>query len=64
MTFEGEIAKKEVSVTFETNMFCAMYLQDVETTFNRPHRNNDSGVRRQKISVFGQIARPFGEPVQ
>ncbi|KAM1584933.1 hypothetical protein ACFX1Z_037859 [Malus domestica] len=37
-----------------------MYLKDVETTFNCPHHNNDRGVRTEKLSVFGQIARPFG----
>ncbi|XP_050109451.1 uncharacterized protein LOC126588404 [Malus sylvestris] len=37
---------------------------DVETTFNRPQRNNDGGVRKEKLSVFAQIARPFGDPVK
>nr|CBL94159.1 putative transposase tnp2 [Malus domestica] len=36
---------------------------DVETTFNRPPRNNDEGVRKEKLSVFAQIARPFGDPI-
>ncbi|KAB2607434.1 hypothetical protein D8674_007151 [Pyrus ussuriensis x Pyrus communis] len=43
--------------------FCAMYLEDVETTFNRPQHNNDGGVKKEKLSVFAQIARPFGDPV-
>ncbi|XP_070677853.1 uncharacterized protein [Malus domestica] len=37
---------------------------DVETAFNRPQRNNDGGVRKEKLSVFAQIARPFGDPVK
>ncbi|KAB2622120.1 hypothetical protein D8674_024302 [Pyrus ussuriensis x Pyrus communis] len=41
-----------------------MYLEDVETTFNRSQRNNDGGVRKEKLSVFAQIARPFGDPVK
>ncbi|CAL8133906.1 unnamed protein product [Prunus armeniaca] len=32
--------------------------------FNRPQRNNDGGVRNAKLYVFGQSARPFGEPVR
>lgn len=27
-------------------------LQDVEMTFNRPHCNNDRGVKKEKLSVF------------
>ena len=41
-----------------------MYLKDVEMTFNRPHSNNDGGVRKEKLSVFGQSARPFGDPAR
>ncbi|CAN6586393.1 unnamed protein product [Malus baccata var. baccata] len=37
---------------------------DVEIAFNRPQRNNDGGVRKEKLSVFTQIARPFGDPVK
>lgn len=51
-------------VAFETNTFGAMYLQDVEMVFNRPHLNNEGGVRKQKLFVFAQIALPFGELVQ
>ncbi|XP_048425915.1 uncharacterized protein LOC108866272 [Pyrus x bretschneideri] len=36
---------------------------DVETTFNRSQRNNDGGVKKEKLSVFAQIAQPFGDPV-
>ncbi|BBH06523.1 hypothetical protein Prudu_018200, partial [Prunus dulcis] len=35
---------------------------DVETVFNRPQRNNDGGMRNEKLSVFAQSARPFGDP--
>ncbi|KAB2617587.1 hypothetical protein D8674_013456 [Pyrus ussuriensis x Pyrus communis] len=41
-----------------------MYLQDVETAFNRPLRNNDSGVRKEKLFVFAQITGPFGDPIK
>ena len=41
-----------------------MYLKDVETTFSRHPRNNDGGVRKKKLSVFAQIARPFGDPIR
>ncbi|XP_048430866.1 uncharacterized protein LOC125472887 [Pyrus x bretschneideri] len=59
---EGSLV--EAWVAYESLTFCAMYLQDVETTFNRPQRNNDGGVRKEKLSVFAQIARPFGDPVK
>ncbi|KAB2599488.1 hypothetical protein D8674_009759 [Pyrus ussuriensis x Pyrus communis] len=58
---EGSLV--EAWVAYESLTFCAMYLEDVETTFNRPQRNNDGGVRKEKLSVFAQIARPFGDPV-
>ncbi|XP_048422805.1 uncharacterized protein LOC103937304 [Pyrus x bretschneideri] len=59
---EGSLV--EAWVAYESLTFCAMYLQDVETAFNRPQRNNDNGVRKEKLYVFAQIARPFGEPVK
>nr|XP_028954003.1 uncharacterized protein LOC114822956 [Malus domestica] len=59
---EGSLV--EAWVAYESLTFCAMYLEDVETAFNRPQRNNDGGVRKEKLSVFAQIARPFGEPVK
>ncbi|KAI5348790.1 hypothetical protein L3X38_001677 [Prunus dulcis] len=37
-------------------------LADVETAFNRPQSNNDGGMRNEKLSVFSQSARPFGDP--
>ncbi|CAN6586007.1 unnamed protein product [Malus baccata var. baccata] len=35
----------------------------IQTTFNRPPRNNDRGVRKEKLSVFAQVARPFEYPI-
>ncbi|CAN6565937.1 unnamed protein product [Malus baccata var. baccata] len=46
---EGSIIQDWVS--YEELTFCGMYLKDVETTFNRPPRNNDG------------VARPFGDPI-
>ncbi|KAI5333562.1 hypothetical protein L3X38_023694 [Prunus dulcis] len=34
----------------------------VKTAFNRPQRNNDGGMRKEKLSVFTRSARPFGDP--
>ncbi|XP_050115699.1 uncharacterized protein LOC126593651 [Malus sylvestris] len=59
---EGSLV--EAWVAYESLTFCAMYLEDVETAFNRSQRNNDGGVRKEKLSVFAQIARPFGDPVK
>ncbi|CAL9021492.1 unnamed protein product, partial [Prunus brigantina] len=57
---EGSII--EAWVQYESLTFCGMYLKDVETAFNRPQRNNDGGMRNEKLSVFAQSARPFGDP--
>ncbi|VVA35509.1 PREDICTED: transposon CACTA En/Spm, partial [Prunus dulcis] len=57
---EGSII--EAWVQYESLTFCGMYLKDVETAFNRPQRNNDGGMRKEKLSVFAQSARPFGDP--
>ncbi|VVA40034.1 PREDICTED: transposon, partial [Prunus dulcis] len=56
---EGSII--EAWVQYESLTFCGMYLKDVETVFNRPQRNNDGGMRKEKLSVFAQSARPFGD---
>ncbi|BBH02210.1 hypothetical protein Prudu_012712 [Prunus dulcis] len=56
---EGSII--EAWVQYESFTFCGMYLKDVETVFNRPQRNNDGGMRNEKLSVFAQSARPFGD---
>ncbi|CAL8091525.1 unnamed protein product [Prunus armeniaca] len=47
---EGSII--EAWVQYESLAFCGMYLKDVETAFNRPQRNNDGGVRNEKLFVF------------
>ncbi|CAL2228637.1 unnamed protein product [Prunus armeniaca] len=57
---EGSIV--EAWVQYESLTFCGMYLKDVETVFNRPLRNHDGGMRNEKLSVFAQSARPFGDP--
>ncbi|CAN6578520.1 unnamed protein product [Malus baccata var. baccata] len=44
---EGSLV--EAWVAYESLTFCGMYLQDVETAFNRPQRNNDGGVRKEKL---------------
>ncbi|BBH05146.1 hypothetical protein Prudu_016453 [Prunus dulcis] len=48
---EGSIV--EAWVQYESLTFCGMYLQDVETAFNRP-QNNDGGMRKEKLSVFAK----------
>ncbi|CAL8119437.1 unnamed protein product [Prunus armeniaca] len=57
---EGSII--EAWVQYESLTYCGMYLKDVETAFNHPHRNNDGDMRNEKLSVFAQSARPFGDP--
>ncbi|CAL8175206.1 unnamed protein product [Prunus armeniaca] len=57
---EGSIV--EAWVQYESLTFCGMYLKDVETVFNRPQRNHDGGMRNEKLCVFAQSARPFGDP--
>ncbi|CAL8136469.1 unnamed protein product [Prunus armeniaca] len=59
---EGSII--EAWVQYESLTFGGMYLKDVETAFNLPQRNNDGGVRNEKLSVFAQSARPFGDPAR
>ncbi|CAL2271249.1 unnamed protein product [Prunus armeniaca] len=59
---EGSII--EAWVQYESLTLCGMYLKDVDTAFNRPQRNNDGGLRNEKLSVFDQSARPFGDPVR
>ncbi|BBG96744.1 hypothetical protein Prudu_005635 [Prunus dulcis] len=59
---EGSII--EAWVQYESLNFCGMYLKDVKTAFNRPQRNNEGGVRNEKLSVFAQSVRPFGDPAR
>lgn len=56
---EGSIA--EAYIANESITYCAMYLSSVETSFNRPQRNDDGGEKNETLSVFSQITRPFGE---
>ncbi|CAL2272024.1 unnamed protein product [Prunus armeniaca] len=37
---------------------------DVDMAFNHPQRNKDRGLRNEKLSVFAQSVRPFGDPVR
>lgn len=57
---EGSIA--EAYVVNEALTFCSMYLNKIETKFNRKERNDDalSTSQKAKLSVFSQAARPFG----
>ena len=59
---EGSIA--EGYTINEALTYCSMYLRDIETRFNRPERNTDYVKARpsSSISVFQQLARPFGKP--
>ncbi|KAK9074167.1 hypothetical protein SSX86_006764 [Deinandra increscens subsp. villosa] len=54
---EGCIA--EGYVVEEALSFCSMYLQDVQTRFNRPDRNEDVVVEKTKLWVFESKCRPI-----
>lgn len=54
---EGSIA--EAYIVNECLTFCSMYLEGVETCFNREERNIDMEIDRQ-LSIFSQKTRPFG----
>ncbi|XP_042980097.1 uncharacterized protein LOC122310279 [Carya illinoinensis] len=57
---EGSIA--EAYIHIECLTFCSMYLQDVETKFNRVDRNIDGGGEDtiDGFSIFNQHVRPLG----
>ncbi|KAL5724590.1 hypothetical protein ACHQM5_007830 [Ranunculus cassubicifolius] len=60
---EGSIA--EAYVDAECLTFCSMYLQGVETRFNREDRNFDGGQDEEQCTtfeVFSQNVRPIGKP--
>ncbi|CAL8162581.1 unnamed protein product [Prunus armeniaca] len=59
---EGSII--EAWVQYESLTFCGTYLKDVDMAFHRPQRNNDGGVRNEKLFIFAQSSRPFGDPVR
>ncbi|XP_012833478.1 PREDICTED: uncharacterized protein LOC105954353 [Erythranthe guttata] len=54
---EGSIA--EAYIVNECLTFCSMYLEGIETYFNKEERNMDIEVGR-KLSVFSHKTRPFG----
>ncbi|XP_012827605.1 PREDICTED: uncharacterized protein LOC105948893 isoform X2 [Erythranthe guttata] len=54
---EGSIA--EAYIVNECLTFCSMYLDGIETSFNKEERNMDIEVDR-KLSVFSQKTRTFG----
>lgn len=57
---EGSIA--EGYIANECLTFCSMYLEGIETRFNRDERNHDGGEREDntRLSVFSQSLRPLG----
>ena len=57
---EGSIA--EAYIDSECLTFCSMYLEGVDTKFNRKERNYDGGQGQQpeQLSIFGQHVRPLG----
>lgn len=55
---EGSIA--EAYISKECTTFCSMYLNGIETVFNREGRNDDGGDRGPGLAVFTQNGRPFG----
>ena len=56
---EGSIA--EAVVISEAITFCSMYMQNIETHFNRRPRNHvGDASNKQNITVFCQNCRPFG----
>ncbi|KAH7864015.1 hypothetical protein Vadar_024658 [Vaccinium darrowii] len=55
---EGSIA--EAYISKECTTFCSMYLDGIETVFNREERNDDGGDRAPGLAAFTQNVRPFG----
>ncbi|KAH7851746.1 hypothetical protein Vadar_016029 [Vaccinium darrowii] len=55
---EGSIA--EAYISKECTTFCSMYLNGVETVFNREERNDDGGECGPGFPIFTQNVRPFG----
>lgn len=51
----------EAYIVKECTTFCSMYLQGVDTVFNREERNDDGGKRGPRLKVFLQNVRPFGK---
>lgn len=55
---EGCIAERYIDN--ECLTFCSMYLNDVDTVFNRVERNNEMMDNSGEISVFSCRGRPLG----
>ncbi|GMP35949.1 hypothetical protein CsSME_00008210 [Camellia sinensis var. sinensis] len=56
---EGSVAEGYISKECAT--FCSMYLDGVETVFNREERNYDGGDNGPGLAIFTQNVRPFGQ---
>lgn len=57
---EGCIAERYIDK--ECLQFCSMYLNNVETVFNKVERNNEMMDDGGEISVFSCRGRPIGKP--
>ena len=55
---EGCIAERYIDK--ECLQFCSMYLNNVETIFNKPERNNEVMEHGGSISIFSSKGRPIG----
>ncbi|KAD4585795.1 hypothetical protein E3N88_23396 [Mikania micrantha] len=56
---EGSIA--EGYVADEALTFCSMYLEGMQTKFNRPDRNADAGIPKRQLHVFSSQCRPISK---
>ncbi|KAH7858626.1 hypothetical protein Vadar_025992 [Vaccinium darrowii] len=55
---EGSIV--EAYFSKECTTFCSMYLDGIDTGFNRGERNDDGGMRALGLVTFTQTTHPFG----
>ena len=55
---EGSIV--EAYIVKECITFCSIYLDEIETMFDRPKRKVDRGEHCPGMTVFTNPARPFG----
>jgi len=60
---EGSIA--EGYIIDECLTFCSMYLTDIETRFNREHRNDDGSSSKDEhvLDIFSKNSRPFRDGI-
>ncbi|KAF5791937.1 hypothetical protein HanXRQr2_Chr09g0400431 [Helianthus annuus] len=56
---KGSIA--EGYVADEALTFCSMYLEGMQTKFNRPDRNADDGIPKRQLHVFSSQCRPISK---